>query len=470
MQIRKCCRTFALEMKRFLVILISALVVISTYAQPAAQANSLFENGNYAEALAIYEQLAHKSPKNLFYTYRYARCLQETGQHSQAISRFSQTGVGQKYPLSFFFTAESYMSLSMPDEALEAYDNFLKKDKNTSRLDYIHLQQEKARLWQRYLKRVQKVEITDSVTLPLSSLLSAYSLSAEAGTLSLDTNRCLTYTNQRADRRLFTTIQDSVFMLARQYRLLNRWAEAEVLPLTVNFTDYQNHPFSLSDGVTTYFAARDTNGFGGLDIYVTRYNSATDSYTKPENIGLPFNSESNDYLFVIDEQQQLGYFATDRFSGNDSVTVYQFLWHDEPQYLEPMPADTLGLYAQLKLHYNAQKPIIESNNEQHNTINTNQIAQQNTISLLISEDKVYHSEKDFRTEEGLTLYRRYLQQAEEIDKMSQELETKRLSYSRSNADNKKVIGQEITQIESRLEVLQQRQQQVLTRIRTVENQ
>ena len=79
-------------------------------------------------------------------------------------------------------------------------------------------------------------------------------------------------------------------------------------------SNVQNYPYMLSDGVTLYFASKDTNGLGGYDIYVTRYNTHTNTYTTPENLGFPYNSSANDYLMVIDELQQVGYFATDRFS------------------------------------------------------------------------------------------------------------------------------------------------------------
>lgn len=43
-------------------------------------------------------------------------------------------------------------------------------------------------------------------------------------------------------------------------------------------------PVCLSDGVTIYYAT-DGEGLGGYDIFVTRYNTNTDSYLTPENVG-----------------------------------------------------------------------------------------------------------------------------------------------------------------------------------------
>ena len=49
----------------------------------------------------------------------------------------------------------------------------------------------------------------------------------------------------------------------------------------------------MADGVTIYYAS-DGEGLGGYDIFVTRYNTNTDTYLVPENVGMPFNSPYND--------------------------------------------------------------------------------------------------------------------------------------------------------------------------------
>ncbi len=132
------------------------------------------------------------------------------------------------------------------------------------------------------------------------------------------------YMNQLGNRRIYATPVDSMVAIVRQYRLLNTWSEPDTLPQRVNRWQQQNSPFCLSDGVTLYFSATDTTGLGGLDIYVTRYNIDADFYTIPENIGQPFNSPGNDYLYVLDETRGTGYWATEYYSAPDSVRVYKF--------------------------------------------------------------------------------------------------------------------------------------------------
>jgi hypothetical protein len=74
-----------------------------------------------------------------------------------------------------------------------------------------------------------------------------------------------------------------------------------------------------------YFAAISSEGLGGLDIYVSRYDSESGQYLLAENIGLPFNSDANDYMYAIDELTNIGYFASDRRQPEGKVCIYTFI-------------------------------------------------------------------------------------------------------------------------------------------------
>ena len=54
-----------------------------------------------------------------------------------------------------------------------------------------------------------------------------------------------------------------------------------------------------SDGETLYFAAMSEEGLGGYDIYVTRFDSDEGTFLEAENVGLPYNSFSDDSLFCM---------------------------------------------------------------------------------------------------------------------------------------------------------------------------
>lgn len=80
--------------------------------------------------------------------------------------------------------------------------------------------------------------------------------------------------------------------------------------------------------MTIYYASDGDGSMGGYDIFVTRYNTNTDTYLVPENVGMPFNSPYNDYMYVIDEYNNLGWFASDRYQPEDKVCIYVFVPND----------------------------------------------------------------------------------------------------------------------------------------------
>lgn len=71
-------------------------------------------------------------------------------------------------------------------------------------------------------------------------------------------------------------------------------------------------PFLMPDGQTLYFSFRDTIPESSFEIYATRYSNERGNFLKPQKLPLPFNSNSNDIAFILNEEEDLGCFVTDR--------------------------------------------------------------------------------------------------------------------------------------------------------------
>lgn len=341
--------------RKIVCIVLMAMACGMLSAQSASEAERLFKAGDYEHAGALYKRLVAKSPTNALYLYRQARCAYELGDMKAAAEGFRKAG--NRYQLTHFFLGEALMALWHFEEAEAAYQHYLHAlTEPNDRVPYVLSQLKKAEKYQRYMKHVREVCIIDSVELPKDAFLSAYRLSAEAGSLSQDAAGQITFTSQRGDRRIGVIAGDSVLLLAQTEKLVDRWNEPTPLPQTVNRCAEQAYPFCLSDGVTLYFANKDTLGLGGWDISVSRFNTATNTWTKPENLGLPFNSEANDYLYVEDEKNGVGYFATDRFSDSLHVRVYTFLLQEQKRIVKQAVTDSLVRYARLEAYCTADYP------------------------------------------------------------------------------------------------------------------
>lgn len=174
------------------------------------------------------------------------------------------------------------------------------------------------------LDAVQRVTFIDSMVVAKSDFYSHIPLSPECGHL-LQKGGVGQYTSELGDRRVEAMCQqdDTVSYLTTSDFIGGQWTDP--VPVKGIGNDDANYPYVMPDGTTLYYAQKGEKSIGGYDIFVTRYNAESGSFLRSENIGMPFASEANDYLYVIDEPLQLGYFVSDRRQPEDTVCIYVFI-------------------------------------------------------------------------------------------------------------------------------------------------
>ena len=189
---------------------------------------------------------------------------------------------------------------------------------------------------ERMTVNTQRIMFIDSFVVPKAKLLTTLHLAPEVGQIAHYQD--IFHTNQQPDAYvhinelgsrccLSLAPTDTTMQLYRSEHLENHWTKPQLLKGINDDNQFPraNYPFMMGDGQTLYFAAEGGDGLGGYDIYVTRYNVEEDQFLHPVNIGMPFNSEANDYFYIVDEYSNLGWFATDRNQPADTVCVYLFL-------------------------------------------------------------------------------------------------------------------------------------------------
>lgn len=88
----------------------------------------------------------------------------------------------------------------------------------------------------------------------------------------------------------------------------------------INTNKREQFPFASSDN-KLYFSSDGHLGYGSLDVFAA--DIIGNEYTKPINIGLPLNSNLDDFAFNIDNNKE-GYFASNREGGKGSDDIYWF--------------------------------------------------------------------------------------------------------------------------------------------------
>lgn len=89
----------------------------------------------------------------------------------------------------------------------------------------------------------------------------------------------------------------------------------------INTSKREQFPFASADN-KLYFSSDGHLGYGSLDVFVSEING--NEYSKPVNVGLPLNSNLDDFSFNIDSDTKEGFFASNREGGKGSDDIYQF--------------------------------------------------------------------------------------------------------------------------------------------------
>ncbi|TDO69776.1 outer membrane protein OmpA-like peptidoglycan-associated protein [Flavobacterium chryseum] len=89
----------------------------------------------------------------------------------------------------------------------------------------------------------------------------------------------------------------------------------------INTDKREQFPFVSADN-KLYFSSDGHLGYGSLDVFVSEIKG--NEYSEPVNIGLPLNSNLDDFSFNIDSNTKEGYFASNREGGKGSDDIYQF--------------------------------------------------------------------------------------------------------------------------------------------------
>ena len=90
------------------------------------------------------------------------------------------------------------------------------------------------------------------------------------------------------------------------------------------------YPMLSPDRKHLYFASCGLHGVGGFDLYVSEWDDVTGDWSVPVNMGFPYSSPANDYLFINTDDGRYTLFASDRDCPKDSVWVYVLEYDSMP--------------------------------------------------------------------------------------------------------------------------------------------
>lgn len=100
------------------------------------------------------------------------------------------------------------------------------------------------------------------------------------------------------------------------------WSNVKNLGPRINTPLNDDGPFIDYDGVTLYFSSQGHNGMGGYDIYQSTYDSKSDDWSEPENLGYPINTPDNEVYFITSADGKRAYYSSVREDGMGYTDIY----------------------------------------------------------------------------------------------------------------------------------------------------
>lgn len=101
----------------------------------------------------------------------------------------------------------------------------------------------------------------------------------------------------------------------------NRWGKPVKLSDNVNTKYDEDYPFLTSDKTSLYFSSKGHNSMGGYDIFIATSNST--GFSIAENMDFAISSPDDDLMFIVDNNNEFGYFASARQSQLGKLFVYK---------------------------------------------------------------------------------------------------------------------------------------------------
>ena len=322
--------------------------------------------------------------------------------------------------------------------------------------------------YDRTLMMTERVTFIDSILLKKEEVMDMLYLGNENGSVDSyanffnvkekDTLDCTLFRSQLGDKIIYAQPDTSaVLHLYASEMIGQKWCEPVMLP-GLEDTVSHNYPFMLSDGTTLYYASKSEEGLGGYDIYMTRWDSDDQRFLKPENIGMPFNSTANDYLYLVDEFNQLGWFVTDRGQGGDTVCVYCFIPNETRRIYDTstIGRDTLVALANINSirdTWTDQERVNDALNRLDMVRNKSKKSVKSQFHFVVNDRITYTNLSQFRHDESRKLAEEWLKLVDERNKASEQLDKLRMDYSLANDEKKAELATTLLSLEQKYEKL-----------------
>ncbi|MGV9013373.1 MAG: hypothetical protein ACOH13_12340 [Flavobacteriales bacterium] len=310
--------------------------------QLRAQADGLFEKGEYFKALPLYSQLVSLSPADHDLNFKLGTCsIYGKDEKAKAIGFLKYAVQGPSTPaLAWYFLGRAYQLDYRFDDALDAYRHFSgTADKKTLDAHPLDALQQQCRNAKFLLSNIKDIDVMSRVEVDATDFFRFYDLGNIGGKIVVTPDELLTSYDRKSGQRFITYLPDgggpvyfsSYGKSGSTGRDIYR---CELLPggtfsTPVRLAGYVNtdqdedYAVMSQDRKTLYFCSKGHNSMGGYDVFKCAYDAGMDVFGTPENMDFAVNTPADELMYITDPEGKQACFASDRDSRQGMVNVYR---------------------------------------------------------------------------------------------------------------------------------------------------
>lgn len=345
---------------------VAVAISAGAFANPADDIRALLEAGKYrearAEALAAIEEPANAKSLGELNLLAGEAAFKMRGYDAEAKMNFEEAKKKGVADATLYLARIAMNEYDFPtaQKLYAEYKKLKTRAKKPLEEDF-EVEERSAAEAVTLFDRVKDVVVIDAIEVPRRDFFNKMRLPASAGRILETSQLGLNGTQSERGEVGYQTESGSLLMWSEMNDSTGYMAIAEAsrlgdgrLTQTILAPDFLSEdgdalfPFLSADGTTLYYASDGMNTIGGLDIFMATRDPSTGDYLQPVNAGMPFNSPADDYMLAIDEENGVGWWATDRNRlPDDKITLYVYLLDDERKNVEG-PAEMRRERAALK--------------------------------------------------------------------------------------------------------------------------
>lgn len=301
-------------------------------------AQNLYISEQYAEAAKLFHQLIQSDSSDRMNHYFYGVSLLQSGGNREEAIRFLESSVRESNTpvLAQYYLAKAYQLAGRFDKAIQHYRQF-KLSANEIYIEELKIDEQMAMCARAKTAMENKNEITlqHSGETTLAQFAVSYN-EKETKSRLLAVPERIRKGRDKNKFSMFLFVDESgkwlsysgpgknsgkeIFIAKRKNS--NEWQEAMPVKFEKPFPFAAENPVITGNGTCLHFVCNSFNSIGGFDVYESRRNAEGSTWSYPEPLPVPVNSQADEMIFIPFTKEKKAVLLSNRNSPVNQSGIY----------------------------------------------------------------------------------------------------------------------------------------------------